>query len=103
MQNFRTLGLIITKVHNLFNLSDKYGKIIRCEPRDSHDRKVWTLHRKNLTLVESLYCLQQKTRNEPTKGHFVPKPLLRAIHLSRLGLRMTRLDYVNLIYEQGHH
>ena len=30
MQNFRTLGLIIKKVHNLFNLSDKYGKIIRC-------------------------------------------------------------------------
>ena len=31
MQNFRTLGLIIKKVRNLFNLSDKYGKIIRCE------------------------------------------------------------------------
>ena len=30
MQNFRTLGLIIKKVHNLFNLSDKYGKIIWC-------------------------------------------------------------------------
>ena len=30
MQNFRTLGLIIKKVRNLFNLSDKYGKIIRC-------------------------------------------------------------------------
>ena len=55
--------------------------------------------------VESsyLYCLQQKARNEPTKGNFVPKPLVRATHLSRLGLQMTRLDYVNLIYEQGHH
>ena len=31
MQNFRTLGLIIKKVRDLFNLSDKYGKIIRCE------------------------------------------------------------------------
>ena len=31
MQNFRTLGLIIKKVRNLFNLSDKYGKIIQCE------------------------------------------------------------------------
>ena len=30
MQNFRTLGLIIKKVRNLFNISDKYGKIIRC-------------------------------------------------------------------------
>ena len=30
MQNFRTLGLIIKKVRNLFNLSDKYGKIIQC-------------------------------------------------------------------------
>ena len=30
MQNFRTLGLIIKKVRDLFNLSDKYGKIIQC-------------------------------------------------------------------------
>ena len=30
MQNFRTLGLIIKKVRNLFNLPDKYGKIIQC-------------------------------------------------------------------------
>ena len=31
MQNFRTLGLIIKKVRDLFNLSDKYGKIIQCD------------------------------------------------------------------------
>ena len=31
MQNFRTLGLIIKKVRDLFNLPDKYGKIIQCE------------------------------------------------------------------------
>ena len=30
MQNFRTLGLIIKKVCDLFNLPDKYGKIIQC-------------------------------------------------------------------------
>ena len=30
MQNFRTLGLIIKKVRDLFNLPDKYGKIIQC-------------------------------------------------------------------------
>ena len=30
MQNFRTLGLIIKKVRDLFILTDKYGKIIRC-------------------------------------------------------------------------
>ena len=33
MQNFRTLGLIIKKVRDLFNLSDKYGKIIRCDKK----------------------------------------------------------------------
>ena len=33
MQNFRTLGLIIKKVRDLFNLSDKYGKIIQCVGR----------------------------------------------------------------------
>ena len=31
MQNFRTLGLIIKKVRDLFNLPDKYGKIIQCD------------------------------------------------------------------------
>ena len=31
MQNFRTVGLIIKKVRDLFNLSDKYGKIIQCD------------------------------------------------------------------------
>ena len=30
MQNFRTRGLIIKQVCNLFNLPDKYGKIIQC-------------------------------------------------------------------------
>ena len=31
MQNFRTVGLRIKKVRDLFILSDEYGKIIRCE------------------------------------------------------------------------
>ena len=35
MQNFRTLGLIIKKVRDLFNLPDKYGKIIQCDESDS--------------------------------------------------------------------
>ena len=34
MQNFRTLGLRIKKVRDLFILSDEYGKIIRCEKVD---------------------------------------------------------------------
>ena len=34
MQNFRTLGLRIKKVRDLFILSDEYGKIIRCVTAD---------------------------------------------------------------------
>ena len=30
MQNFRTVGLILKKVRDHFNLTDKHGKIIRC-------------------------------------------------------------------------
>ena len=39
MQNFRTLGLMIKKVRHLFNLSDKYGKIIRCGSETSKCRE----------------------------------------------------------------
>ena len=55
MQNFRTLGLIIKKVRDLFNLPDKYGKIIQCEKGLVDLNYVLS---KGLIIQFSLCCLQ---------------------------------------------
>ena len=44
MQNFRTLGIIIEKVGDLFTLPDKYGKIIQCENKYSLDNSQFGNH-----------------------------------------------------------
>ena len=59
MQNFRTLGLIIKKVRNLFNLSDKYGKIIQCVIK-----RIFFLEMSNKwqseSLVSDIFCRRLK-------------------------------------------
>ena len=71
MQNFRTLGLIIKKVRDLFNLPDKYRKIIQCVPCPCII---------SYPCMEATYPYaiktQRKARNAPRREHFVPKPLV---------------------------